>query len=87
MTALGKLDSTEHTASGRSGLVDVWRFLACLAIIWIHVAKSPMGMSWITALRWAVPFFTAALAAFAFSASSARNSGDRWFPGFALKRV
>jgi len=86
MTSPGKLDSAENTASGRTGLVDVGRFLACLAIIWIHAAESPTGKSWIPACRWAVPFFTAALAAFAFLRSAARNSGDRGFPGFALKR-
>ena len=86
MIPLGKLDSAQNTASGRSGLVDVWRFLACLGIIWIHAAESPMGKSWIPALRWAVPFFTAALAAFAFLGSSVPNSGDRGFSIFALKR-
>ena len=68
----------------RNIALDIARFVAALAVIWIHACRSETLSSTSSLARFAVPFFTAA-AAWSMARSFAKQQPS-WFQ-FALKRM
>lgn len=62
--------SASSTALNRNYSVDLGRFWACLAIIWIHTAESKAGVYAVPSCRWAVPYFISGVVVFAFVKSA-----------------
>lgn len=69
----------------RSVAVDIARFVAAAAVVWIHIPTTDQTEDSLALFRFAVPFFTAALVFFTVRTADSANKTP--FGAYALQRV